>query len=215
MIAAAILALVAATQPPLIDNLPTWSVATPTTAEAVADDLAPPPLTGHERRILMRAQAIAEQAEARAERAAAHARAEKAERAAAHARTEKAKAQAAARAAVQSPVPDPNGYGAFALRHFAEFGWSRAEYLPLVRLWNKESGVPGAGTSAVTWRPTADNPTSTAHGIAQFLDSTWALVGGVKTDNPQLQILYGLRYVHSAYGTPSAALAFHQANNWY
>ena len=114
-----------------------------------------------------------------------------------------------------SPVPDPNGYGAFALAHFAEHGWSDGEYPALVALWNRESGDPGAGSSAVTWTASAANPSSTAFGIAQFLDSTWQLVGCVETSDPWTQILCGMAYVAEVYGTPSAALAFHDDHNWY
>jgi hypothetical protein len=46
-------------------------------------------------------------------------------------------------------------------------------------------------------------------------NSTWASVGGRKTSDPRLQILYGLRYIASRYGTPAGALGFHDRNNWY
>jgi len=43
------------------------------------------------------------------------------------------------------------------------------------------------------WNPNAKNPASTAHGLGQFLDSTWdnvnkALGGGLDRDNPNDQI---------------------------
>ena len=54
-------------------------------------------------------------------------------------------------------------------------------------------------------------------GRYQFLDSTWAGVGGAKTANPQLQDLYGMRYIRGRYGTPSAAWDFWQRQqpHWY
>jgi hypothetical protein len=87
-----------------------------------------------------------------------------------------------------------------------KYGWgSGNEWNALARLIQKES----------SFKPTAQNPTSTAYGLFQFLNSTWAGVGGYKTDNPGLQTEFGLRYIKSRYGTPSQALAFHLKNNWY
>jgi len=108
---------------------------------------------------------------------------------------------------------DPNGYGAYAKSRFGQYGWSDADYAALVRLWNKESGSPGA--TSVTWNPNADNPTSTAYGIAQFLDSTWAGVGGQRTSDPNRQMDYGMKYIAQRYGNPRNALDFHLRNNWY
>ena len=54
-----------------------------------------------------------------------------------------------------------------------------------------------------------------AYGIAQFLDSTWATVGGTKTSDPTLQIRYGLDYIAGRYGTPVAAWAHETAEGWY
>lgn len=61
----------------------------------------------------------------------------------------------------------------------------------------------------------AQNPTSTAYGLFQFLDSTWAGVGGHKTSDPWLQTKYGLRYIKDRYGNPTAAWNFHKNHNWY
>jgi hypothetical protein len=84
-------------------------------------------------------------------------------------------------------------------------GWAAGqEWADLVSLWNQESG----------WSNVAQNPTSTAYGIAQFLDTTWAAYGP-KTSNPALQIKYGLEYIAQRYGSPSAAWAHEQADNWY
>ncbi|AWY07621.1 hypothetical protein SEA_YOSIF_57 [Streptomyces phage Yosif] len=94
-----------------------------------------------------------------------------------------------------------------AKKKVAERGWSDAEYADLVLLWQVESG----------WNPEAQNPASTAYGIAQFLDSTWELVGMEKTSDPERQIEAGLRYIAAVYGTPSQALAFWQSHDphWY
>jgi SLT domain-containing protein len=65
------------------------------------------------------------------------------------------------------------------------------------------------------FRNTAQNPTSTAYGMFQFLNSTWAGYGVGKTSDPRLQTVAGLRYIASKYGTPANAWAFHLAHNWY
>jgi len=88
----------------------------------------------------------------------------------------------------------------------ARFGWQGdPQWAAIDRLIQKES----------SWNPNAQNPTSTAYGLFQFLNSTWGSVGGTKTSNPGLQAQYGLQYVKNRYGTPTSALAFHNRNNWY
>lgn len=95
-------------------------------------------------------------------------------------------------------------YQAYAFSLFPSFGWGTDQQAPLVKLWNQESG----------WNPAAQNPTSTAYGIAQFLDSTWGPYGA-KTPDASLQIKYGLEYIRDRYGSPAGAWAHEQANNWY
>ena len=65
------------------------------------------------------------------------------------------------------------------------------------------------------WRPTAQNPTSSAFGLKQFLDSTWATVGCVKSTDPVYQLNCGQKYVMQRYGSWSAAQSFWQANRYY
>lgn len=110
---------------------------------------------------------------------------------------------------------DPNGYGAYARSKFAQYGWGEEDYQALVALWNKESGNPAAGSREVTWNPMADNPTSSAFGIAQFLDSTWRTVGGQRTADPNRQMDYGMQYIQQKFGNPRNALQFHLQHNWY
>jgi hypothetical protein len=93
----------------------------------------------------------------------------------------------------------------YAISRFADFGWSESEASALIDLWQRESG----------WNPAAQNPTSTAYGIAQFLNGTWQGVGAAKTSDPYAQIDAGLKYIKGRFGSPSAALAFHQAKGWY
>lgn len=86
-----------------------------------------------------------------------------------------------------------------------QFGWGANDLSAWYTLGMKESG----------WRNNAQNPTSTAYGIGQFLDSTWKGVGGSKTSDPRQQVQYMAQYIKNRYGSPSKALAFHLANNWY
>lgn len=84
-------------------------------------------------------------------------------------------------------------------------GWNQGtEWSSLLSLWNQESG----------WNNNAQNPTSTAYGIAQFLDSTWAPYGP-KTSDAATQIRYGLEYIRDRYGDPNKAWSHEISNNWY
>lgn len=87
------------------------------------------------------------------------------------------------------------------------YGWTGAEWNALDKLW---------GTYESGWRSNAQNPGSSAYGIAQFLDSTWRPYGA-KTSNPGLQIKYGLEYVHDRYKDPIHALQFELSHtpHWY
>jgi len=98
-------------------------------------------------------------------------------------------------------------YIAYAKSKFAEFGWDESELPALIELWDRESN----------WNPNAQNPRSTAYGIAQFLNGTWGGTGYSKTDDPYTQIDAGLAYIRNRrqYGSPSRALSFHDAHNWY
>lgn len=104
-----------------------------------------------------------------------------------------------------SSGPDVASAKAYARSRLAAYGWSDAEWPALEQLWNHESG----------WRATAQNPSSTAFGIPQFLDSTWAGTGIGKTSDPARQIDAGLVYIKNRYTTPTRAWAFWQANHWY
>ena len=76
--------------------------------------------------------------------------------------------------------------------------WNRSEWSALAKLWGKESG----------WKHTADNPESTAYGIAQVLNT--------KPGTPApLQIERGLEYIKHRYEKPSVAWAHWRSNGWY
>jgi hypothetical protein len=95
-------------------------------------------------------------------------------------------------------------YQQYAQSILGEYGWGADQMPALIELVTRESG----------WNPNAQNPTSTAYGIFQFLDSTWGDYGE-KTSDPKAQIRMGLAYIKSRYGSVSAALAHHRKNNWY
>ena len=78
-------------------------------------------------------------------------------------------------------------------------------YQDLYELVTRESG----------WNENAQNPTSTAYGLFQFLNSTWAGTGIDKTDDPRSQVEAGLLYISNRYDDPTGALRFHTANGWY
>jgi phage-related protein len=86
------------------------------------------------------------------------------------------------------------------------YGWGTGpQWAALQYIVSHESG----------FNPTAQNPTSTAYGMFQFLDSTWASVGGSKTSDPGVQAALGMKYIQSRYGTPINAQAFWNAHHWY
>jgi hypothetical protein len=166
------------------------------------------------------AQSAADQAELEARQALEAARAELARReaeaaaAAEEAARQAAEAEAAAEAAAaeaaesaeSAPAPAaaaPAGsYQEYAL---AQLGGDAGEFSCLESLWGKESG----------WNPDAQNPTSTAYGIPQFLDSTWAGTGIAKTSDGYRQIDAGLIYINNRYGSPCGAWSHSQSTGWY
>ena len=91
------------------------------------------------------------------------------------------------------------------IKALGKLGGDSSEFSCLESLWGKESG----------WNPNAQNPTSTAYGIPQFLNSTWAGTGIAKTSDGYRQIDAGLIYIESRYGSPCAAWSHSKAKNWY
>ncbi|WP_145941755.1 phage tail tape measure protein [Corynebacterium glyciniphilum] len=90
-----------------------------------------------------------------------------------------------------------------------QVGWTGPEWDALDQLWTHESG----------WDHNAQNPTSTAYGIPQFLDSTWGDYGFTKTSDPKEQIAAGISYIQQRpdYGVPSKAWNLWQSRDphWY
>jgi hypothetical protein len=78
-----------------------------------------------------------------------------------------------------------------------EYGWTKKQHSCLNQLWGKESA----------WNPSADNPKSTAFGIAQMLNE--------KSKDPVQQIRNGLRYISVRYESPCNAWSFWQKRYYY
>jgi SLT domain-containing protein len=89
----------------------------------------------------------------------------------------------------------------------AAIGWTGPQWQALYNLVQGESG----------WNPNAQNPTSTAYGLFQFLNSTWGSVGARKTSDPGAQIVAGFRYIQQRYGSPMGAYGawLSRSPHWY
>jgi hypothetical protein len=171
-------------------------------------------------------QAAAAQSQAAADQAALDAKAAAEAQAAADAKAaEEAKAAEAARAAeaakaaqaaeqqAAAPKPQvaaaqaagPASSGSYQDYALTKLGGDASEFSCLESLWGKES----------RWNPSAQNPSSTAYGIPQFLDSTWAGTGIAKTSDGYRQIDAGLIYIDSRYGSPCGAWSHSKSTGWY
>ncbi|MGW0764651.1 phage tail tape measure protein [Streptomyces sp. NPDC002676] len=94
----------------------------------------------------------------------------------------------------------------FAQLAMKSYGWGPAEWPALKALWQRESG----------WRWWARNPSSGAYGIVQALPpEKMASAGPDWRTNPNTQIRWGLSYIKSRYGSPTAAWAHETNIGWY
>jgi hypothetical protein len=154
------------------------------------------------------AQTAAAQAQAAAEQAELDRRAAEAAAAEEAARAEAARVAEAAAAAARPgsgtavAVAPAGSYQDYAM---GKLGGSPGEFRCLENLWGKES----------RWNPNAQNPSSTAYGIPQFLNSTWAGTGIAKTSDGYRQIDAGLIYIENRFGSPCAAWSHSQSKGWY
>jgi hypothetical protein len=76
-------------------------------------------------------------------------------------------------------------------------GYTQREGKCLITLWTRESRFDHL----------ADNPRSSAYGIAQLLRE--------KSSEPEIQVLHGIRYINKRYDNACRALAFHNRRGWY
>ena len=106
-----------------------------------------------------------------------------------------------------APNPGPVGDIPAMVRQMAKrrYGWGGDQWDALYELVSRES----------SWNPQADNPTSTAYGLFQFLDSTRDNYGIRLGAGPRKQAKAGLAYIADRYSNPAQALQFHDENGWY
>ncbi|MBO0819972.1 MAG: C40 family peptidase [Nocardiopsaceae bacterium] len=96
-------------------------------------------------------------------------------------------------------------YQTFA-QQLANATWGSSQFTFLYELWQRESG----------WNPTALNPLSGAFGIPQSLPAGKMATAGMDWEtDPYTQILWGIGYIKSAYGSPQAAWAHEESAGWY
>lgn len=95
---------------------------------------------------------------------------------------------------LQLAFDNPKAYARIQLENY---GFGVTDYKCLVELWTKESH----------WNYKADNPNSTAYGIAQMLKED--------SKHPAEQIRNGIRYIIHRYDTPCNAWTFWRKNYWY
>ena len=84
---------------------------------------------------------------------------------------------------------------------------TKKQYRCLTKLLGKESA----------WRADAKNPTSSAKGIGQLLDSTYRNLGMKHSQAGVPQLVATLAYIGRKYGSggPCAAWSHFQRKNWY
>lgn len=116
-----------------------------------------------------------------------------------------AKAQAEAAAARPGQGTSSAAAPAGSYQDYARSKVGEGQFGCLQSLWGKES----------RWNPNAQNPSSSAYGIPQLLDSTWAGTGIAKTSDGYRQIDAGLVYIDKAYGSPCGAWSHSQSTGWY
>lgn len=136
----------------------------------------------------------------------AQVRAQALDAAAARRAADAASAAAAAHQGTAYQAADAGNAGSGSYQDYAEAKVGAGQFACLDKLWNRESH----------WQPTAKNPSSTAYGIAQLLDSTWSVTGVSKTSNGYRQVDAGLAYLHAAYPAgPCSAWAHETSVGWY
>jgi TP901 family phage tail tape measure protein len=112
---------------------------------------------------------------------------------------------------IAAPPPPPASQGgdpwSIVADVFSKGGLGGGQLAPLRELLMRESSM----------NPGAVNPSSGAWGLFQFMPfhhgGPYLPAGRNSTVAQQAQ--GGLRYIRERYGTPAAALAFHNRNNWY
>jgi hypothetical protein len=200
--------VITAGDPPAHADAQSTSVATQLNLAAAKSDLAPnKAIRPLEQLAASRSERDADRTAAAQAQAAADAAKVAADEAARQAAAQAAAAQAQAAAAAARPGQGTSAAAAPAgsYQDYARNKVGAGQFGCLQNLWGKESG----------WNPNAQNPSSSAYGIAQLLDSTWAGTGIAKTSDGYRQIDAGLVYIDKAYGSPCGAWGHSQSTGWY
>ena len=106
---------------------------------------------------------------------------------------------------VSSPVKVQQQRAPVTARSYARSMVSAEEFEALHELIDRES----------KWDSDAQNPKSTAYGLAQFVDKTWDLVEIEKSDDFRIQLIAAQKYVMMRYGSWVKALEHHKRYGWY
>lgn len=106
---------------------------------------------------------------------------------------------------VSSPIKVQQQRAPMTARSYARSMVSDKEYEALHELIDLES----------KWDSDAQNPKSTAYGLAQFVDKTWDLVEIEKSDDYRIQLIAAQKYVMMRYGSWVKALEHHKKYGWY
>jgi hypothetical protein len=106
---------------------------------------------------------------------------------------------------VSSPIKVQQQRAPDTARSYARSMVSDKEYEALHELIDLES----------KWDSDAQNPKSTAYGLAQFVDKTWDLVEIEKSNDYRIQLIAAQKYVMMRYGSWVKALEHHKQYGWY
>lgn len=106
---------------------------------------------------------------------------------------------------VSSPIKVQQQRAPVTARGYARSMVSAEEFEALHELIDRES----------KWDSDAQNPKSTAYGLAQFVDKTWDLVEIEKSDDFRIQLIAAQKYVMMRYGSWVKALEHHKRYGWY
>ena len=106
---------------------------------------------------------------------------------------------------VSSPIKVQQQRAPMTARSYARSMVSDKEYEALHELIDLES----------KWDSDAQNPKSTAYGLAQFVDKTWDLVEIEKSGDYRIQLIAAQKYVMMRYGSWVKALEHHKKYGWY
>lgn len=121
------------------------------------------------------------------------------------------------------PAVEPREPLTFDFKPIPVYVTPKGDWVAQCHEWARQAGIslPPAAISLIDkesdCRPGAQNNSSTAYGIGQFLNSTWGLkyVGCTKTSDPVKQLLCMKKYVDGRHGGWDGAWAYWLAHGSY